>query len=183
MSNEISKEVVIKITGSSKSIEAFKQHIKQITKDYTLPLGYFDDDFFMELEGEDLIKDFINLYNYDYIIPTYRNIKKRGSERREVLNFVFSMEDKTMPSDLLMKAVVKTIDDKYPNNFSCFVYQGDTEHPHIYCSLKIQDIDSNRINFGFEDGYQLRRDFAKNLNDLGIEAYATRKCERNDKEN
>ena len=75
----------------------------------------------------------------------------------------------------LILAVIKTIKDKYPDNPACFSCPKDSEHSYIYCNLRLESTFGHRIDFRFKDGYELRENFAKNLNDLGIEAYATRK--------
>ena len=78
----------------------------------------------------------------------------------------------------IIEAVLKTIKEKYPNNASYAVYHGDTDNPHIHCDLKIAGTNGKRIDVRKNDLFQLRKDFAKNLNDLGIEAYATRRNEK-----
>lgn len=167
--NPRGKEAVIKITGSSKNLDVFKKHIEYITRDYELPL--YDNDG-NKYEGKDEIKDYIDLYNHDGAIPEFENIN--GKERREVMNFVFSMkEHNSTPADKLMEAVIKSVREKYPNNPAVFSFHGDTDNPHIHCDLRIQDINGHRIDFKHKDRYDLRRDYAKNLRDLGIEAYAT----------
>ena len=97
--NPRGKEAVIKITGNTKNLESFKRHIEYITRDYELPL--YDNDG-NKYEGKDEIKDYIDMYNFDNAIPDYdESIYK---ERREVLNFVFSMkEQNTTPKDILEK--------------------------------------------------------------------------------
>lgn len=49
------------------------------------------DDEGNKYEGVDEIKEYINLYNFDGAIPEYEHSRKK--ERREVLNFVFSMKE------------------------------------------------------------------------------------------
>ncbi len=102
------KEAVIKITGNSKNFEMFKRHIEYITRDYELPL--YDSDG-IEYKGKNEIKEFIEFYNIDGAIPNFKDVE--GKERREVMNFVFSMkEHKSTPPDKLMKAVIKSVKDK-----------------------------------------------------------------------
>ena len=176
--NPRGKEAVIKISGNSKNLDSFKRHIEYITRDYELPL--YDDEGNI-YEGKDEIKEYIELYNIDGAIPEYENTNKR--ERREVLNFIFSMkEHHTTPKDKLMEAVIKSVKEKYPDNPACFSFHGDTDNPHIHCDLKIQDINGKRIDVKIADLQKLRKDYAKNLRDLGIEAYATRKYEKYDKD-
>ena len=176
--NPRGKEAVIKISGNSKNLDSFKRHIEYITRDYELPL--YDDEGNI-YEGKDEIKEYIELYNIDGAIPEYENTNKR--ERREVLNFIFSMkEHHTTPKDKLMEAVIKSVKEKYPDNPACFSFHGDTDNPHIHCDLKIQDINGKRIDVKIADLHKLRQDYAKNLRDLGIEAYATRRYEKYDKD-
>ena len=176
--NPRGKEAVIKISGNSKNLDSFKRHIEYITRDYELPL--YDDEGNI-YESKDEIKEYIELYNIDGAIPEYENTNKR--ERREVLNFIFSMkEHHTTPKDKLMEAVIKSVKEKYPDNPACFSFHGDTDNPHIHCDLKIQDINGKRIDVKIADLHKLRQDYAKNLRDLGIEAYATRRYEKYDKD-
>ena len=89
-------------------------------------------------------------------------------------------EHHTTPKDKLMEAVIKSVKEKYPDNPACFSFHGDTDNPHIHCDLKIQDINGKRIDVKIADLHKLRQDYAKNLRDLGIEAYATRRYEKYD---
>ncbi|RBQ32295.1 spore coat protein CotH [Arcobacter sp. FW59] len=176
--NPRGKEAVIKISGNSKNFDSFKRHIEYITRDYELPLYDYDGN---KYEGKDEIKEYVELYNIDGAIPDYEDTIKR--ERREVLNFIFSMkEHHTTPKDKLMEAVIKSVKEKYPDNPACFSFHGDTDNPHIHCDLRIQDINGKRIDVKIADLHKLRQDYAKNLRDLGIEAYATRRWEKYDKD-
>ncbi len=174
--NPRGKEAVIKITGKSKNLDVFKRHIEYITRDYELPLY---DNYGNIYDGKEAIKNYIELYNIDGAIPEYEHTRKR--ERNEVMNFVFSMkEQSTTPKDKLMEAVIKSVKEKYPDNPACFSFHGDTDNPHIHCDLRLESIYGDRIYFKHKDRDDLRRDYAKNLNDLGIEAYATRRYEKYD---
>ncbi|MFX4266808.1 MobP1 family relaxase [Aliarcobacter butzleri] len=170
-----SKEVVVKLTGASNNYQQWKKHFNYNIKkfDYTL----FEDENII-YKGEDELKQFEQYFNdFGPQIPNQSEIKGKG--KREVLQFAFSMKHhETTPADKLMEAVIKTVKEKYPNNASYFVYHGDTDNPHIHCDLKIAGADGKRIDVRKADLLQLRKKFAKNLNDLGIEAYATSKKER-----
>lgn len=170
-----SKEVVVKLTGASNNYQQWKKHFDYNIKkfDYTL----FEDENII-YKGEDELKQFEQYFNdYGPQIPNQSEIKGKG--KREVLQFAFSMKHhETTPADKLMEAVIKTVKEKYPNNASYFVYHSDTDNPHIHCDLKIAGADGKRIDVRKADLLQLRKKFAKNLNDLGIEAYATSKKER-----
>ncbi|WP_323659374.1 MobP1 family relaxase [Aliarcobacter butzleri] len=170
-----SKEVVVKLTGASNNYQQWKKHFDYNIKkfDYTL----FEDENII-YKGDDELKQFEQYFNdFGPQIPNQSEIKGKG--KREVLQFAFSMKHhETTPADKLMEAVIKTVKEKYPNNASYFVYHSDTDNPHIHCDLKIAGADGKRIDVRKADLLQLRKKFAKNLNDLGIEAYATSKKER-----
>ncbi|MCG3695407.1 MobP1 family relaxase [Aliarcobacter butzleri] len=170
-----SKEVVVKLTGASNNYQQWKKHFNYNIKkfDYTL----FEDENII-YKGDDELKQFEQYFNdFGPQIPNQSEIKGKG--KREVLQFAFSMKHhETTPADKLMEAVIKTVKEKYPNNASYFVYHSDTDNPHIHCDLKIAGADGKRIDVRKADLLQLRKKFAKNLNDLGIEAYATSKKER-----
>ncbi|MCG3693076.1 MobP1 family relaxase [Aliarcobacter butzleri] len=168
------KEVVIKITGNSKNFQQWKAHFRYVTRRGELEVV---EDELHKYQGKEELKKFQKIFN-----DTGENIPNENQNkrpRREVLNFVFSMkEHEKTPQEKFMSAVLKTIKEKYPNNGSYAVFHGDTDNPHIHCYLKIAGIDGNRIDVRKKDLEQLRKEFAKNLNDLGIEAYATRKYEK-----
>ncbi|MGJ0377646.1 MobP1 family relaxase [Aliarcobacter cryaerophilus] len=168
------KEVVIKITGNSKNFQKWKAHFSYVTRKGELEVVESE---LYKYQGKEELKQFQEFFNDsgENIPNESQNLK----ERREVLHFVFSMkEHEATPSDKLLSAVLKTMKEKYPNNASYAVFHGDTDNPHIHCDLKISGIDGNRIDVRKKDLEQLRKNFAKNLNDLGIEAYATRKYEK-----
>lgn len=170
-----SKEVVVKLTGASNNYQQWKKHFDYNIKkfDYTL----FEDENII-YKGDDELKQFEQYFNdFGPQIPNQSEIKGKG--KREVLQFAFSMKHhETTPADKLMEAVIKTVKEKYPNNASYFVYHSDTDNPHIHCDIKVAGADGKRIDVRKADLLQLRKKFAKNLNDLGIEAYATSKKER-----
>ncbi len=168
------KEVVIKITGNSKNFQKWKAHFNYVTRKGELEVV---ESQLHKYQGKEELQQFQEFFNDsgENIPNESENVK----ERREVLHFVFSMkEHEATPSDKLLSAVLKTMKEKYPNNASYAVFHVDTDNPHIHCDLKISGIDGNRIDVRKKDLEQLRKNFAKNLNDLGIEAYATRKHEK-----
>ena len=165
------KEVVIKITGNSKNFQHWKAHLDYVTRKGELEIVADKDTKYQGLEDNKAFSKFFN--NSGSAIPNdYENLK----EKREVLNFVFSMKNhETTPKDKLIEAVLKTMKEKYPNNATYAVFHGDTDNPHIHCDLKIAGEDGKRIDVRKNDLLDMRVKFAKNLNDLGIEATATRK--------
>ena len=172
------KEVVIKITGNSKNFQHWKAHLDYVTRKGELEIVADKDTKYQGLEDNKAFSKFFNIIG-SAIPNDYENLK----EKREVLNFVFSMkEHNNTPKDKLIEAVLKTMKEKYPNNATYAVFHGDTDNPHIHCDLKIAGEDGKRIDVRKNDLLDMRVKFAKNLNDLGIEATATRRWERKIKE-
>lgn len=168
------KEVVIRITGNSKTFEKWSDHFKYNTRNNELEIYDQGSNVYEGKKEQNSFKDY---YNFDLAIPRKNDNRK---EIREVLHFVFSMkEHESTPKEKLLKAALQTINEKYPNNQAYFVYHSDTDNPHIHCDLKIKSIEGFRIDVKKADLEDMRKIFSKHLNDLGIEAYATRKWKRN----
>ena len=168
------KEVVIKITGNSKNFQKWKTHFDYVTRKGELEV--IEDELY-KYQGKEELEQFKEFFNE--LGPKIPNDGENKKEKREVLHFIFSMKEHELtPSDRLMEAVRKSIKEKYPNNASYFVFHGDTDNPHIHCDLKIAGNDGKRIDVKKADLFQLRKDFAQNLRDLGIDATATKKYER-----
>ncbi len=171
-----SKEVVVKLTGASNNFQQWKKHFDYNIKKFDYTLFEDMDTIYKGVEDMKFFEQYFN--DHGTSIPNQSEIKGKG--KREVLQFAFSMKHlETTPPDKLMEAVIKTVKEKYPNNASYFVYHSDTDNPHIHCDIKVAGADGKRIDPRKADLLNLRKKFAKNLNDLGIEAYATTKKERN----
>ncbi len=165
-----SNEVVIKITGSSKNFETLTAHIDYISRNGDVEL--FNDDY--TFLGKDEVNDLKDIFRNDNIKFRKENEKDFKKERKEAVHIVFSMrEHSTTPEDKLKKAVVETLNKKYPDNLAIFAFHNDTDNPHIHAVLKLTDIDGKRIDIRKQDLNDLRTTFAKELNSLGIEATAT----------
>ncbi|MBS9782725.1 MAG: relaxase/mobilization nuclease domain-containing protein [Arcobacter sp.] len=166
-----SKEVLVKITGNSKNLQALKAHIDYITRKDTLDL-YADENIMYS--GREEIKEFLENFNSNPInkIPNANEIS--GVGKREAYHIVFSMKEHSkVPEKKLRKAVVKTLKKMYPDNEFALVFHGDTDNPHIHTVLKVKKSFGKRLDIRKNDLANIRRNFAKELNNLGIEAQAT----------
>ncbi|EDP2927716.1 relaxase/mobilization nuclease domain-containing protein, partial [Campylobacter jejuni] len=106
-------------------------------------------------------------------IPLY---KEGAKEKRHTINMVFSMKEHfTTPKEKLQQATITSLKKIYPNNFFVVAFHGDTDNPHCHICLKIADKNGKRINPKKADLANLRAEFAKALNELGVEAKATKK--------
>ncbi len=166
-----SKEVLVKITGNSKNLQSFKAHIEYITRKETLEL-YTDEN--ISYTGKEEIKEFLEEFNSNPINKIPNENELDGIGKREAYHIVFSMKEHSeAPEEKLRKAVIKTVKEMYPDNESAFVFHGDTDNPHMHTVLKVKDKHGKRLDIRKNDLANLRKTFARELNNLGIEAKAT----------
>lgn len=167
-------EVVVKITSGSKNSQALSKHLDYISRDGNVELITND---FDRYAGEDEILEVKRIFkNEGAPIPLY---KEGAKEKRHTINMVFSMkEHSTTPKEKLQQAVITTLKRMYPNNFFIVAFHNDTDNPHCHVCLKVADKNGKRINPKKADLANLRAEFAKALNELGVEAKATNKKQR-----
>ncbi|EJW3048678.1 MobP1 family relaxase [Campylobacter upsaliensis] len=167
-------EVVVKITSGSKNSQALSKHLDYISRKGNVELITNDFDRYV---GEDEILEVKRIFkNEGSPIPLY---KEGAKEKRHTINMVFSMkEHSTTPKEKLQQATITTLKRIYPNNLFVVAFHADTDNPHCHICLKVADKNGKRINPRKADLSNLRAEFAKALNELGIEATATNKRQR-----
>ncbi|AIR81579.1 nickase/relaxase (plasmid) [Campylobacter fetus subsp. venerealis 97/608] len=167
-----SKEVVVKITGSAKDFEGLKGHIKYISRNGDIELFSSDNEIFT---GKNDFKNAITNFNSGDKIPTKNELFTNGKKpKRETLNFVFSMRDHLQaPANKIQEAAIKTLKEKFPNNYFLAAIHNDTDNPHCHICLKITDAYGKRINPKKSDLDDIRKNFALELNRMNIDATAT----------
>lgn len=171
-SKKQSNEVVVKITGDSKHFESLTAHLDYISRNGDVELFFNEWDTYLGKENNISVKDRFRNDNLEFPKENEKNPKDK--EKREAVHIVFSMrEHSTTPEDKLKKAVLETLNKKYPDNLSVCAFHNDTDNPHIHAVLKLTDINGKRTHIYKKDLNDLRTTFAKELNSLGIEATAT----------
>ncbi|HDZ5011395.1 TPA: relaxase/mobilization nuclease domain-containing protein [Campylobacter jejuni] len=167
-------EVVVKITSGSKNFQALSKHLDYISRKGNVELITSDFDRYV---GEDEILEVKRIFkNEGAPVPLY---KEGAKEKRHTINMVFSMkEHSTTPKEKLQQAVITTLKRMYPDNFFAVAFHNDTDNPHCHVCLKVADKNGKRINPKKADLANLRAEFAKALNELGVEAKATNKKQR-----
>ncbi|AWI35149.1 MobP1 family relaxase [Helicobacter apodemus] len=168
-------EVVVKITSGSKNLQALSRHINYISRDGNVELISSDFDRYI---GKDETLEVKKIFkNEGSPIPLY---KEGAKEKRHTINMVFSMKKHfTTPKEKLQQAAITSLKRMYPNNFFVVAFHNDTDNPHCHVCLKVADKNGKRINPRKSDLASLRTEFAKALNELGIEAKATNKQVKN----
>lgn len=168
------KEVLVKITSNAKTFENLKNHIDYITREGNLELI---DSEMMTFKGKDENKECLESYqNIGKPLPKEKDSPKT---KRETYNIVLSMKDfKDCPPDKLKSAAFKTIKTLYPNNYFAMALHTDTDNPHCHICLKVSSDYYKRLDIKKADLSQIRQNFAKNLKELGVEAYSTKVSSR-----
>lgn len=169
-------EVVVKITSGSKHFQGLSKHIDYISRGGELELITNDFDIY---KGQDENIEVKKIFKNEGLpIPQYGKEKK---EKRHTINMVFSMkEHSTTPPEKLKQATITTLKRIYPDNFFVIAFHNDTDNPHCHVCLKVANKNGKRINPKKSDLLNMRVEFAKALNDLGVEAKATIKNKKND---
>ncbi|EAL52598.1 MobP1 family relaxase [Campylobacter upsaliensis] len=186
-------EVLVKITSNSKNQNAIYKHLEYISRNGSVEtlvtdLNYCEPEFRdtisgqYHLMGKEYLKFTHSFYEEKIDLSKSKNARKA---QRLTFNMVFSLKDYqgidefSFDPELVKKATFYTIKKFYPNNFFVLALHTDTNNPHCHICLKTQDENGKRIDIRKADLHKLREEFAKNLNNLGLEATATRKYERN----
>ncbi|WP_026944553.1 MULTISPECIES: MobP1 family relaxase [Helicobacter] len=172
-------EVVVKVTSGSKNFQALSRHINYISRNGNVELISNDFDRYV---GEDEILDVKRFFRNEGVpIPSYKDGAK---EKKHTINMVFSMkEHSAAPKEKLQQAAMTALKRMYPDNFFVAAFHGDTDNPHCHICLKIANQNGKRINLRKADLANLRIEFAKALNELGVEATATNKRQREAEKN
>lgn len=162
-----SYEVLVKITGNAKNFDSLSRHIDYVSRNGDVDL-YLDEYIIMQgKEGKNEVKEIFKNSG----IPIETSPKK---EIRQTVNIVFSMKDYiNAPEDKMKTAVMQTLQQKYTDNFYAMAFHNDTDNPHCHVILKLADSYGKRINPRKNDLNEIRELFAKNLNNLDVNAYAT----------
>ena len=162
-------EVVIKITSNARNKTQLLRHIEYISRDGELELFSADNHIFL---GKADTKD---------CAESYANIPEafeRVRERRETYNMVFSMRDyEECEPHILQEAAFATMKKLYPNAQFVLALHKDTDNPHCHICLNANNFDGSRIHIHKKDLFAMRQSFAKELNERGIYALATKRSD------
>lgn len=165
-----SREVMVKITGSSKTKRGIKNSINYITREGDLTLRDSDGKEY-QLNDE---SDRSDAYNW-LTDPEDKLMYKDERAPNLVHNIVFSSPKIAgVKEEDALDAVEKLLKEKYPHNRFVLAYHQDKEHhPHVHALLRIPDNNGKRINVRKNDLRELRDGFSKNLQLKGYDVKST----------
>lgn len=160
-------EVMVKITGFSKSAGGVKSNLEYITRNGKVEL---EDSQGRTYSGKESVKEFFNEWN-DF------DDKKRNQNQRDTMKLVLSMPEGTDPNNL-KQAAREFLKKEFHNHEYVLALHTDDKHPHVHVAVKTLGFDKRRLNPRKADIQNWREGFAEKLRDNGIEAEATPRVAR-----
>jgi len=170
-------EVMVKITSSCKGMKQIGRHIDYISRKGQIDL---EDQDGLLVAGRAPLKDL----NEEWRFGGAEEIAD-DSRRRDTLNIVFSMPAHT--DEVSMKRAVRAFAagefDGHQYVFAYHTQATDPDpnppaHPHVHLSVKTQGLSGRRLNPRKADLQRWREDFAAQLRAHGIDANATSRLAR-----
>ena len=166
-------EVMIKVSGGGKSVDAVQAHFAYIDRHGKLEVHTDEGE---KLRGKEVADYLVDDWNLDAGKGQYRPGPKAGEKDRrpkQVHNIVFSMPAGTPPEKLLA-ATQKFAREKFSlQHRYAMVLHTDQGHPHVHLAVKGQSEDGQRLHIRKSTLRKWREDFASYLRELGIAANAT----------
>ena len=175
-----SPQVLVKVSGGGKSIRYIKAHLDYISRNGQITVEDQNGD---KLNGKADINALRDEWQCGgFPIP-------ESSEVRQAFNIVLSM-----PAGTDEHAVLAAARDFAKTEFEGFQYamvlhtfdtdpdQSPSPHPHVHLCVKATGLDGTRLNPRKADLQRWREVFAKTLREHGVEAEATRRVHRLQKE-
>ena len=170
-------EVMVKITSSSKGMRQIGRHLDYISRKGQLDV---EDQDGLIVRGRDELKELKEIWRFG-------GPEEIGevSDRRDTLNVVFSMPAHT--DEVSLKRAVRAFAAKeFGGHQYVFAYHTQATdpdpdppaHPHIHLAVKVHGQDGHRLNPRKADLQRWREDFAGELRAHGIEANATSRLAR-----
>lgn len=169
-------EVMIKVSGGARTIRGVATHIAYLEERADLET---DDGAILTEKGlgRELLKD------WDLEVDERRHHTERGiaagrKTPKLVHNIVLSMPKGT-PPDKLHKAVRKFATERFgAQHRYAMALHTDQGHPHVHLVVKAMSERCERLNIYKATLRDWRRDFARYLRELGVEANATERAVR-----
>lgn len=166
-----SGQVMVKITGSAKGKAGIKGHMEYLSRDGELEMRDQDG---RVIQGKEALDE--AAWAWKYVGPMLDDKK-----RRESFNIVFSMPEGT-DEKALYAAVKKTAEVEFEGHQWVLVQHFDEPHVHAHVCVKTESLDGHRLNPRKADLQRWRERFAYELRERGVEAEATRRATRIDRE-
>lgn len=161
-------QVMVKVTGGGRGMEAIAAHLRYISKGGRLPI---EDDRGLEREGKEALRDLVEQWRVGG-----SRIPEIG-ERREAFNIMLSMPAGTK-AEIVRSAAREFAQAELTNHRYVMVLHTHQANPHMHLSVRAEGRDGQRLNPRKEDLRRWRETFAERLRGWGIEAETSSQATR-----
>ena len=166
-------QVMVKITGGGRGMKAITAHFRYIGRQGKEEVGgkgktlEIEDERGEKIQGRDGL---VQLADEWRVAGAYID---DDSPRREAFNIIFSMPAGT-PPEAVRAATAETARELFEGHKYVFVMHEDQGAPHVHLSVRADRYDGVRLSPRKADLDRWRTVFARNLQDRGVNAVATR---------
>jgi hypothetical protein len=171
-------EVMIKVSGGARSLAGVRAHLDYIGREGR---GDIETDEGATIRERGFVKSLVESWDLDLdavVDRTRRAIAKQRKPPKLVHNLVFSMPKGT-PPEKLQRAVRALAREKFAHRHRyAMALHTDQGHPHVHVVVRAMSAQGERLNIRKATLREWRRDFARHLRELGIEANATERAVR-----
>lgn len=164
-----SRQVVVKIPKKGrKTAKSLGEHVAYLSRDYEEPLV---DESGRVVDGKEASKDLV--WAWTHSGPEL----SRDSDRTEAIHIIFSMPEGT-DEKAVNAATRATAEIEFSGHQWVSVQHFDEPQVHVHVCVKIEAHDGTRLNPRKDDLQRWRERFAYELRERGVEAEATRRAPR-----
>jgi hypothetical protein len=166
-------QVMVKITGGGRGMKAIAAHFRYIGRQGKEEVGgkgktlEIEDERGEKIQGRDGL---VQLADEWRVAGAYID---EDSPRREAFNIVFSMPVGT-PPEAVRAATAEAARELFEGHKYVFVMHEDQGAPHVHLSVRADRYDGVRLSPRKADLDRWRAVFARNLQDRGVNAVASR---------
>lgn len=166
-------QVMVKITGGGRGMKAIAAHFRYISRQGKEEVGgkgktlEIEDERGEKIQGRD---GMVQLADEWRVAGAYID---DDSPRREAFNIVFSMPAGT-PPEAVREATADAARELFEGHKYVFVMHEDQGAPHVHLSVRADRYDGVRLSPRKADLDRWRAVFARNLQDRGVNAVASR---------
>ena len=166
-------QVMVKITGGGRGMKAIAAHFRYIGRQGKEEVGgkgktlEIEDERGEKIQGRDGL---VQLADEWRVAGAYID---DDSSRREAFNIIFSMPAGT-PPEAVREATAEAARELFEGHKYVFVLHEDQGAPHVHLSVRADRYDGVRLSPRKADLDRWRAVFARNLQDRGVNAVASR---------
>ena len=161
-------QVMVKVTGGGRGMQAIAAHFRYISKNGRLDL---EDERGETMHGKDALHELTEDWRLGGTL-----IDDIG-DRREAFNIMLSMPRGTDPL-IVQRAAREFVQAELADHKVVMVLHDHQANPHVHISVRAESKHGKRLNPRKADLHRWRETFAEKLRGWGVEAEATRQASR-----